>query len=129
MEPRILNFVEWRAHTLDVLRQQAETRADPAVQALLAEVAAYPAPGGGIAPAATTGPQRYATPLRIATRLGPVSFLNTTTVFGTPNDITLSELALEMLFPADEATIAVVRAMVAESAEAVAGGGEVRVAR
>jgi hypothetical protein len=55
-------------------------------------------------------------PLKIATRLGTVSFLNTTTIFGTPTDVTLSELALEMLFPADDQTIAVVNAMVAESA-------------
>jgi hypothetical protein len=49
--------------------------------------------------------------LQIATRLGTVSFLNTTTIFGTPTDVTLSELALEMLFPADAATIAIVRTM------------------
>jgi hypothetical protein len=49
--------------------------------------------------------------LQIATRLGTVSFLNTTTIFGTPTDVTLSELALEMLFPADTATIAIVRVM------------------
>jgi hypothetical protein len=60
------------------------------------------------------GPQRYATPLQIATRLGTVSFLNTTTIFGTPTDVTLSELALEMLFPADKATIAIVKTMVDE---------------
>jgi branched-chain amino acid transport system substrate-binding protein len=51
------------------------------------------------------------------TSLGTVSFLNTTTIFGTPTDVTLSELALEMLFPADEGTVATVKAMVAEAAE------------
>ena len=114
MGPRILNFIEWRAHTITVLRQQIETRADPVIQALLAEVMSYPATAGGMALAVNDGPQRYATPLQIATRLGTVSFLNTTTIFGTPTDVTLSELALEMLFPADEATIAIVKAMVAE---------------
>jgi transcriptional regulator with XRE-family HTH domain len=114
MGPRILNFIEWRAHTITVLRQQIETRADPVIQALLAEVMSYPAPAGGMALAVNDGPQRYATPIQIATRLGTVSFLNTTTIFGTPTDVTLSELALEMLFPADEATIAIVKAMVAE---------------
>ena len=54
--------------------------------------------------ATSDGPQRYATPLRIATRLGMASFLNATTIFGMPTDVTLSELALEMLFPADSAT-------------------------
>ena len=112
--PRIVNFVEWRAHTITVLRQQIEARADPVIQALLAEVMAYPAPAGGIALTTSDGPQRYATPLQIVTRLGTVSFLNTTTIFGTPTDVTLSELALEMLFPADEATVAVVRSMADE---------------
>ena len=116
MGPRIVNFVEWRAHTLTVLRQQVATRPDPVIQALLAEVMTYPAPAGGIAPAVTEGPQRYATPLQIQTRFGTVAFLNTTTVFGTPTEITLSELALEMLFPADAATVAIAKAMVAEEA-------------
>ncbi|HTW70183.1 MAG TPA: hypothetical protein VME47_09875, partial [Acetobacteraceae bacterium] len=89
-------------------------RPDPVIQALLAEVMSYPAPAGGIAPAVTEGPQRYATPLQIETRFGTVSFLNTTTVFGTPTEITLSELALEMLFPADATTVAIVKAMVEE---------------
>src|SRR5260370_33511975 len=102
MGPRIVNFIEWRAHTITVLRQQIETRPDPVIQALLGEVMSYPAPPGGMALATGEGPPRYATPLQIATRLGTVSFVNTTTVFGTPTDVTLSRLALEMLFPADE---------------------------
>ena len=43
-----------------------------------------------------------------------MSFLGTVTVFGTPNDVTLSELALEMLFPADDATARIAQAMVEE---------------
>jgi MmyB-like transcription regulator ligand binding domain len=122
MGPRIVNFIEWRAHTITVLRQQIETRPDPVIQALLGEVMSYPAPPGGVAPATSEGPQRYATPLQIATRRGTVSFLNTTTVFGNPTDVTLSELALEMLFPADEETAAIVRSMVEESAGQPSGG-------
>lgn len=114
MGPRILNFIEWRAHTITVLQQQTEARADRVIQALLAEVMSYPVPSGGVAAVTSDGAQRYATPLQIATRLGTVSFLNTTTIFGTPTDVTLSELALEMLFPADEATVAIVRAMADE---------------
>jgi len=114
MGPRIVNFVEWRVHTITVLRQQLEVRPDPVLQALLTEVMSYPAPSGGVAPIDPEGPQRYATPLQIATRLGTVSLLNTTTIFGTPTDVTLSELALEMLFPADAATIEIVKRMVDE---------------
>jgi len=114
MGPRIVNFVGWRAHTVTVLRQQMEARPDPVIQALLAEITAYPAPIGSVESTTADGPQRYATPLQIATRLGTVSFLNTNMIFGTPTDVTLSELSLEMLFPADEDTVAIVKAMVDE---------------
>jgi transcriptional regulator with XRE-family HTH domain len=114
MGPRIVNFAAWRAHTLNVLRQQIETRADPVIQGLLAEVAAYPVPANTETCESQEGSQHLVTPLRIATRLGTVSFLNTVTVFGTPNDVTLAELALEMLFPADTQTIEIAKKMVRE---------------
>jgi transcriptional regulator with XRE-family HTH domain len=129
MGPRIVTFIEWRAHTVTVLRQQIETRADPVIHTLLTEVMAYPVPAGGIGSAISDGPQRYATPLRVATRLGTVSFLNTNTVFGTPSDVTLSELALEMLFPADEQTVAIVKSMVEEDAAQLPSEGLLRGAR
>jgi hypothetical protein len=45
-----------------------------------------------------------AVPFQLATSDGVLSFISTTAVFGTPVDITLSELALESFFPADAAT-------------------------
>ena len=42
-----------------------------------------------------------------------LSFFSTTTVFGTPLDITLSELAIESFFPADAATAEIMRRIVA----------------
>jgi transcriptional regulator with XRE-family HTH domain len=100
--PRILNFEEWREHVATVLRQQIAARPDARLQALLAEVVAYPTPEAAAPASLLDGADRFATPLRVATRAGPVSFVNTTTVFGTPTDVTLAELALEMLFPADD---------------------------
>jgi len=38
---------------------------------------------------------------RNPTSLGLLSFFGTTTIFGTPVDVTLSELAIELFFPAD----------------------------
>jgi hypothetical protein len=114
MAPRIVNYAAWRTHTLTVLRQQIDARADPVIQALFAEVSSYPAPGPEPS-ASIEASERFATPLRIATRFGVMSFLSTVTVFGTPNDVTLSELALEMLFPADEKTAEIAKAMVEES--------------
>jgi len=118
MGPRIVNYAEWRAHTVSVLRQQIEARADPNIHALLNEVMAYPAPAVSIAASDSEIGPRLAVPLQIATRLGIVSFLSTTTVFGTPHDVTLAELALEMLFPADDMTAQISKAMVRESAAA-----------
>ncbi|MEK1903190.1 MAG: transcriptional regulator, partial [Rhizobium sp.] len=50
-----------------------------------------------------------AVPLQLSTKAGLLSFISTTTVFGTPVDITLSELAIETLFPADKETAAILR--------------------
>lgn len=47
--------------------------------------------------------------MRVKTRYGVLSFLSTTTVFGTPLDITLSELAIESFFPADRPTAELLR--------------------
>jgi transcriptional regulator with XRE-family HTH domain len=111
MAARIINYADWRAHTLHLLRGQAEARQDPGLEALIAEVLSYPDPFETARNPGFEGPQRLATPLMLSTRWGTVSFLNTLTVFGTPNDVTLAELALEMLFPADKDTVAVVRRM------------------
>lgn len=115
MGPRILNFAAWRAHTISLLRQQLAARVDPVIKALLTEVAGYPVPPGSEPLESFGAVQRLATPMHLSTRFGVVSFLNTLTVFGTPNDVTLSELALEMLFPADDQTIEIVKEMVRES--------------
>ena len=111
MGPRILNYVEWREHTVHLLRSQLQRQSDAGLEALLAEVQSYPAPSRSEGNTGFDAAQRLATPIRIATRFGTVSFLNTLTVFGTPTDVTLAELALEMLFPADEETIEIVAQM------------------
>jgi heme oxygenase len=52
-------------------------------------------------------------PLQFVTEAATLSFLSTTTVFGTPLDITLSELALESFFPADANTAEALRKLAA----------------
>jgi transcriptional regulator with XRE-family HTH domain len=103
LAPLIANLAEWRAHLLSRLRRQVGLTADPALAALLEECAAYP--GGE----AAVEPHAVLVPLRIRTPQGTLSLFSTTTVFGTPVDITLSELAIELFFPADEATARAVR--------------------
>jgi MmyB-like transcription regulator ligand binding domain len=50
-------------------------------------------------------------PFQLRMPAGVLSFFSTTTVFGTPVDITLSELAVESFFPADDGTSAALRAL------------------
>jgi hypothetical protein len=52
-------------------------------------------------------------PFRLRTPHGVLSFISTITIFGTPVDVTLQELALETFFPADEFTGQVLRALAA----------------
>jgi len=107
LAPRIVNLGQWRAHLLHNLRAQIEATADPTLVALEAEVAAYPVVDPGEANADDLG--GVAVPLRLRTDAGTLTFISTTTVFGTPRDVTLSELALETFLPADEATAAAFR--------------------
>jgi transcriptional regulator with XRE-family HTH domain len=104
--PRIVNLGQWRAHILHRLRHQADATGDAVLAALYDELAAYPAPDD--APA-TTGTPAVVVPLRLRTASGELSFISTTTVFGTPMDITLAEIAIESFFPADAATAEALR--------------------
>ena len=111
LAPRIVNLAEWRAHILDRLRRQVELTADPELAGLLAELAALPRPSG---PPPAVAPGALVVPLRLRIASGVVlSLLGTTTVFGTPVDVTLAELALECFYPADPGTAAALRAMAA----------------
>jgi hypothetical protein len=106
--PRILNLGEWRANLLARLHRQLAKTGDATLGSLLAEVAAYPAPGANEADA-----NAVAIPLRLALPGGALSFLSTTTVFGTPQEVTLAELAIEAFLPADAATAATLRSQAA----------------
>jgi len=103
LAPRIANLPEWRAHLLHRLRHQIEVTADPGLETLMKELRGYPTPISR-APAAPDKFGGVVVPLQLVTEGGKLSFLSTTTVFGTPVDVTVSELAIESFFPADDAT-------------------------
>ena len=106
---QIANLPEWRAHLLARLSRQVELTADGRLSDLLQELGGY-----GYARDHSTqntdqlvSDQRVASvavPLRLHTEHGTLSLISTTMVFGTPVDVTLSELAIEAFFPADAAT-------------------------
>lgn len=102
LAPRIANLFEWRSHLIHRLQRQIAATQDGVLVKLMAELLAYP---GGAAPPAGPGEQdAVLVPLRLGTRRGELSLISTTTVFGTPRDILLSEIAIEAFFPADAAT-------------------------
>jgi transcriptional regulator with XRE-family HTH domain len=100
---RIVNLAEWKHHILDRLRHQIWHSADPALETLLEELRAYPAPASKTPIRANLGVP-IAVPLILDSPAGQLSFLSATTVFGTPVEVTLSELAIESFFPANAET-------------------------
>lgn len=110
LAPRIANLAEWRTHLLERLQRQADATGDPGLIELEAELERYPS-GPRTATAQPFG--QVAHPLRLRTPGGVLSFISTITIFGTASDITLSEIAIETFFPADEETSAFLRATTA----------------
>jgi transcriptional regulator with XRE-family HTH domain len=81
LAPRTVNLAEWCGHLLERLHRQCEATADPELIN-----------------------DNVAIPFKLRHGDEVLSFFSTTMVFGTPVDVTLSELALETFFPADERT-------------------------
>ncbi|HEY3678861.1 MAG TPA: helix-turn-helix transcriptional regulator [Bradyrhizobium sp.] len=97
---RTVNLAEWCGHLLERLHRQCETTADPELIKLYQDLKAFPIP-------ARSGPlssDNVAIPFKMRLNGEILSFFSTTMIFGTPVDITLSELALETFFPADDLT-------------------------
>ena len=106
LAPRTANLGEWREHLLARLRRQIDISGDPVLIRLLRELRDYPAPDEAQVEQDATA---VAVPFRLITEDGVLAFFSTTTVFGTPVDITLSELAVEAFFPADQQTAEALR--------------------
>ena len=100
--PRIVNLSEWRAHLLARLRHQIDVCGDAQLSELLHELADYPQSSPSTYDSVSA--HTVAVPLRLAHEGAVLSFISTTTVFGTPVDVTLSEMALECFYPADAQT-------------------------
>ncbi len=115
LAPRIVNLARWRAHLLERLRRQVELTADATLARLLDELRGYPT-GRPATTIYAHGDAGVAVPLRLRTDQGELSFLSTTMVFGTPVDVTLSELAIEAFFPADAGTAATLGSVAADQA-------------
>jgi transcriptional regulator with XRE-family HTH domain len=104
LAPRILNLSEWRAYAFRRLRRAINLTADPVLVELLREIQSFPEAASPAEPAE----DQVIVPFRVRTSVGVLSFFTTIMVFGTPIDVSLSELALESFLPADEETAEIV---------------------
>lgn len=111
--PRIRNLAELRENLILRLEHELELTGAPELAALIEEVRVYPVVARSRTDRArpAPAPRSVAIPLEIEVGDDVLAFYSATTVFGTPVDVTVSELAVESFFPADDATDRAVRGM------------------
>lgn len=110
MASRIVNGSTLRAHLAARLHHEFGLTGDPVLRDLLAEISSYPLADG---PMTQIVEPEVAVPIVIRTDAGVLSFISTTTVFGTAVDVTVNELAIESFFPADAETRDILRRVLA----------------
>ena len=105
LAPLMVNLGDWHAHWLERLERQLAVTGDAELAALIEEIAGYPVPererdlASGLGGTEILGPVRVRGPDG-----GELSFFGMFATFDTPFEVTTSELAIELLFPADRAT-------------------------
>ncbi|MFI6280118.1 helix-turn-helix domain-containing protein [Streptomyces sp. NPDC050988] len=124
LAPRIRNLREWRGHLLAQMERDIALRRSEPLRALYEEVAAYPypsegslegssegSPGSGSGSGSGSGEGTgetvpyFALPMQIEHDGRVLSFISSISTFNTPMDVTVAELAIETLLPADPATV------------------------
>jgi transcriptional regulator with XRE-family HTH domain len=105
LAPLIVNLGRWRTHFCRRLERQVGVTGDPDLAVLLDEVAGYPISGDEPDPAPDPEAREMLGPVRFrAPGGGELSFFGMFATFDTPFEVTISELAMELLFPADRVT-------------------------
>jgi len=106
--PLFVNLGDWHAHWLKRLERQLAATGDAQLASLIDEVAAYPVPESNatseLAAGEMLGPVKVRTPGG-----GELAFFGMFASFDTPFEVTTSELAVELLFPADRTTAETLR--------------------
>ena len=106
LAPHTLNLNEWATYLLVQLNRLRSFRRDPLLDALADEIAAYPNMPSSLSEMLRTRTEEptLLVSVRLRTPGGELSMFTTLTTFGTPLDITLDELAVELFYPADDET-------------------------
>ena len=113
LAPKIVNLAQWRAHLFERLSHQIAASAEPSLIDLLAELRNLPLPVADAEEYLQGEHMGVAMPMKFRTPAGVLSFISTTTIFGSPLDVTLQEIALETFFPLDEFTRQALRSVAA----------------
>ncbi|MFE4664687.1 helix-turn-helix domain-containing protein [Streptomyces sp. NPDC056716] len=113
LAPRIRNLAEWRGHLLAQLRGQIALHRSAALRELYEEVAAYPVPDAPSGDEPGPAVPYIALPMRLEHDGHVLSFVSSISTFNTPMDVTVAELAIETLLPADPATVKYLHSLLA----------------
>ncbi|WAZ25182.1 helix-turn-helix transcriptional regulator [Streptomyces cinnabarinus] len=105
LAPRIRNLREWRGHLLAQMERQIALHRSEPLRELYEEVAAYPVPEEDRSAEPAEPVPYFALPLLIEHEGRTLSFISSISTFNTPMDVTVAELAIETLLPADPATV------------------------
>lgn len=102
------NFDVWGSYLVDQLTRLVRITRDPVLKDIEAEVTAYPNVRHLLDDqrwnAPITEPASPLIPCIIDLGNGSLSMFTTMTTFGTPRDITLDEITIELFYPSDDAT-------------------------
>ena len=109
MAPRIRNRDEWAAHLGHRLVRQVGLTGDARLAALLDEIRTYPGVAAALADYREPASAELLLTLQLAHPAGDLCLHSTITSFGSPHDVTLSELTIESFFPADATTRAILQ--------------------
>ncbi|CQR60703.1 helix-turn-helix domain-containing protein [Streptomyces leeuwenhoekii] len=112
LAPRIRNLREWRGHLLAQMERQIALHRSEPLRALYEEVAAYPVPEAAPGEEPAEPVPYFALPLQVEHAGRTLSFISSISTFNTPMDVTVAELAIETLLPADPATVKYLQAYV-----------------
>lgn len=108
------NFDDWGGYLVDALQRLAARTGDPALLALECELLDYPNVKAMLArrrDAAAPTPVPLLVPCILDVPPGRLSLFTTLTTFGSPRDVTLDELCVELFYPSDPPSEALLRAL------------------
>ena len=112
LAPRIRNLREWRGHLLAQMEREIALHRSAPLRGLYEEVAAYPVPEPEHGHEPDEPVPYFALPMQIEHDGRTLSFISSISTFNTPMDVTVAELAIETLLPADPATVKYLQSLI-----------------